>query len=342
MKNFDTRVYSISDFLEWDDNQLLTLSPDFQRRGVWTKQAKSYLMDTVISGFPMPKILMSQKLSGARNQRVIIDGQQRLRAIIEYCRDEYSISKTHNADHGGECFSDLPKEVQRDILKYELGVDVLFDLSYEETLDIFARLNTYSVRLNKQELFNARYLGPFKQNAYKIGYSFVQYWLKANVLTKAKVTRMGEAELASDLLVVAVDGIQTNKQLEKYYKLYEDEDSDISLEVKKAREAMDFIMSLYPPEDLKTTNFRRIHVFYSLYCAVFHNFFGVNGFDQPRTKKLKNSIGKARVLLDDFSARYDAEDPNLAKFIDASRRATTDTGNRKYRAEVLNAVLNKL
>jgi len=53
-------------------------------------------------------------------------------------------------------FSSLPDSVKSDIYKYEIGVDVLFDMSYEETLDIFARLNTYSVRLNKQELFNAK------------------------------------------------------------------------------------------------------------------------------------------------------------------------------------------
>ena len=43
MKNFDTRVYSISDFMEWYNNDLLELSPDFQRRSVWSEQAKSYL-----------------------------------------------------------------------------------------------------------------------------------------------------------------------------------------------------------------------------------------------------------------------------------------------------------
>lgn len=41
MKNFDTRTYSISDFVEWDKNGLLELSPDFQRRSVWTDKAKS-------------------------------------------------------------------------------------------------------------------------------------------------------------------------------------------------------------------------------------------------------------------------------------------------------------
>lgn len=339
MKNFDTRVYSIGDFLEWDSNGLLVLDPDFQRRGVWTKQAKSYLLDTIISGKPIPKILMTQHLTSARNTRVIIDGQQRLRAIIEFCNDEFSISKSHNTEFGNKVFSVLPKSIQNDLLKYEIGVDVLFDLSYEETLDIFARLNTYSVRLNKQELFNARYLGPFKQHAYRIGYTYVKYWLESSVLTKAKVSRMGEAELASDLLVVAVDEIQTNKQVEKFYKLYEDEDAEIDKFAKRVKKALDLIIEIYPPEELKGTNYRRIHVYYSLYCAVYHHMFGIPGIKTDRKPSVLKNPGKLRIVLDNFSAMYDEEHYRLTRFIEASRRATTDTANRKYRAEMLSMVL---
>ena len=53
MKNFDTRTYSINDFLEWFDNEQLELSPKFQRRSVWTDTARSYLMDTIVSGKPI-------------------------------------------------------------------------------------------------------------------------------------------------------------------------------------------------------------------------------------------------------------------------------------------------
>lgn len=339
MKNFDTRVYSIADFLEWSNNGLLELSPDFQRRGVWTKQAKSYLMDTVISGKPMPKVLMSQRMSSSRNTRIVIDGQQRLRSIIEFCFDEFPISKAHNSDFGGKYFSNLPDEVRSEIYKYEIGADVLFDLSYEETLDIFARLNTYSVRLNKQELFNAKYLGPFKQAAYKTGYRYVTYWIDSGVLSKAKVTRMGEAELTSDILSAAIEGIQSNKGIEKIYDKYEDENSDIHRQVEKTINALDFIVEMYPSEDLKLTNYKRIHIFYSLFCAVYHHLYGISNLNAPRRPGLKKKAGKARIALDDFSAKYDAEAKSLEKFIEASRRGTTDTGNRLYRAEVLSGVI---
>ena len=47
-------VYKISDFLAWQKAQLLILSPYFQRRSVWSLGAKSYLLDTVVRGLPIP------------------------------------------------------------------------------------------------------------------------------------------------------------------------------------------------------------------------------------------------------------------------------------------------
>ncbi len=97
---------------------------------------------------------------------------------------------------------------------------------------------------------------------------------------------------------------------------------------------------MYPPEDLKQTNFRRIHVFYSLFCSVYHSLFGISNFDAGRRSALKRNIGAVRVDLDDFSAKYDEEANSLEHFIDASRRATTDTANRVYRAKVLSDVIS--
>ena len=162
MKNFDTRTYSISDFSEWNNTGLLVLSPDFQRRSVWSDKAKSYLIDTILRGKPMPKIIITQELKGAKNIRVVVDGQQRLRAILEYLNGDFKVSKAHNEQYSKYTFEALPDELQRDFLKYELGVDLLFDTPYQELLDIFARINSYTVKLVPQEIYNAKYLGFFK------------------------------------------------------------------------------------------------------------------------------------------------------------------------------------
>ena len=163
MESFNTRVYSIADFLEWEANGLLELNPEFQRRAVWSEKAKSYLIDTVLRGKPMPKIIISQRMEDARNIRVVVDGQQRLRAILGFVNGDFRIARAHSADFAGYTFDRLPNNVRNSFLQYELGVDVIFDLAYEDILDIFHRINSYTVTLNKQEKINGQYLGYFKQ-----------------------------------------------------------------------------------------------------------------------------------------------------------------------------------
>ena len=124
MKNFDTRAYSISDFEEWNERELLNLSPEFQRRSVWSQKAKSYLIDTIVRGKPIPKIIIKQELSGRRNIRTVVDGQQRIRSILEFISGDFKISRAHNKEFAGYTFEKLPGDVQDDIRKYEIGVDV--------------------------------------------------------------------------------------------------------------------------------------------------------------------------------------------------------------------------
>lgn len=334
MQIFNTRVYNISEFLEWHKSGFLIISPDFQRRNVWSKHAKSYLIDTVITGKPMPKILMTQNLRDSRN-KIIIDGQQRLRSIIEYCSDQFAIYESHNKQYGGMLFSNLPRENQSDILNYSIGVDLLYDLSYEETLDIFARLNTYTVRLNAQEMRNAEFAGLFKQVSYKIGYSYVSYWEESGMLTKQNVARMAEAELASDLLVVAVGGIEPKKLISNYYKKYNNEEVDLTSSQEKVQEAMNLIISIYPPADLKATIYRQQHIFYSLFCAIYHSMFGIVDFAGKRNPNIRDEKHLVKNKLDNFSEKFKKADPALEDFIEASSKAVNNKANRIFRAEIL-------
>ena len=167
MKIFDNRTYSISDFVEWNDKDQLDLSPEFQRRSVWSEKAKSYLIDTIIRGKPIPKIIITQKLVGRKNIRIVVDGQQRLNAILNFIDGNFKVSRAHNREYAGYVFDSLPDDIKNDFYKYEIGVDLLYDVPYQDLLDIFARINTYTVKLNKQEALNAKYLGYFKNQHMK-------------------------------------------------------------------------------------------------------------------------------------------------------------------------------
>src|SRR5688572_21968325 len=142
MKNFDSRTYSINDFLEWSNNNQLELNPKFQRRSVWTDTARSYLMDTIVRGKPIPKVFIRQKLNVQTRQSVreVVDGQQRLRTILSFLKDGFVISKKHHPTFGGYYFSQLnevDENVQASILNYEISTDLLVNMPDSEILDIF-------------------------------------------------------------------------------------------------------------------------------------------------------------------------------------------------------------
>ena len=192
MKAFDVRAYSISDFQELYNDSKLELSPKFQRRSVWSTSAKAFLADTVIRGKPFPKSILIQEFKEGRTIRVVVDGQQRLRAIFDFIDDGIKVSRAHNKEYAGRVFSALPEEVQSDFLAYEVGCDVPNDAPLHELLDIFARINRYTVKLNPQELRNAQYSGYFKTCASEIGYEFIDYWQTYRILSQTQVYGIGE------------------------------------------------------------------------------------------------------------------------------------------------------
>jgi len=349
MKNFDSRSYSIADFLEWHNNNQLELSPDYQRRSVWSQSAKSYLIDTIIRGKPVPKILITQTLRGSRQTRTVVDGQQRLRSILEFVNGDFKISRAHNKEFAGNTFEMLPEDIRNDFLQYELGVDVLFNISFEDILDIFARINTYTVTLNTQEKRNAKYIGYFKQYVYDYGLKYVRYFMEGGIMTKHNVTRMAEAELAAELFVALVDGVQTNKNTEQYYKKFEDEIGNLEKASLQFDNIMSYIGNIYPPKELAKTNWSRIQLFYTLFCVIGHFLFSLKGLDPDlRFSINKKKIGKLKIILNEISIKYDkytvksdiSEVPQkYAEFIDYSRRRTTDTAARIGRANFVCSVL---
>src|SRR5437660_2823144 len=150
---FNTRNYSVRDFDEWNTRKELVLQPKFQRRDVWSDKARSYLIDTIVRGKPIPKLYM-RIVSNPKSKRLvreIVDGQQRLKSVLLFLEDGFKISRTHNKDYGGMFFSEMDPDVQGDIGNYRFSIDSLEEIADEEVHDIFARLNTYSTTLNYQE-----------------------------------------------------------------------------------------------------------------------------------------------------------------------------------------------
>ncbi|MAX87509.1 MULTISPECIES: DUF262 domain-containing protein [Gammaproteobacteria] len=345
MKNFDSRTYSINDFLEWSDNDQLELSPKFQRRSVWNDTARSYLMDTIVSGKPIPKVFIRQKLNPQTRKsiREVVDGQQRLRTILSFMKDGFMISKRHNKTYGGLYFSQLSEvddDIQSQILNYEISVDLLVNMSDPDVLDVFSRLNSYSVTLNEQEKLNANHFGPFKTTADRLAHLNNAFWINNKIISEQNVLRMYDVQMTADLLIAMIEGIRSKKQIKKFYETYEDNfDHDTEELEEKFQNIINIIIELFD-SNLKKREFRRNHVFYSLFVSIFHLEYGIANLQANRIPV--EQVGYARVSqkLERLDYIFEEDDKDRLngeerQFLEDCRRATTDTAVRIRRSEYI-------
>jgi hypothetical protein len=150
---------------------------------------------------------------------------------------------------------------------------------------------------------------------------------------------MAEAELASDLLVTLLAGIQSSKTIPTFYRDYEDTEGALPSAAQRFDKIMSFIGAIYPANDLRTTNWRKQPLFYSLFAALAHGLYGLPKLDAPRPKIRDKDVGKLRVALDDLDSQVDefgrATAPpasaSFAQFVEFSRRRTADAKARSYR-----------
>lgn len=345
MNGFDSKSYSIADFYEWNQKNQLRLSPKFQRRSVWKSAAKSYLIDTIIRRKPLPKIFIRQitEIETMKTIREVVDGQQRLRTILEFLSDAFKISSTHNKEYGDNYFSQLPDTIKSDILSYELSVDVLLGIDDSEILDIFARLNTYSVSLNKQELLNAGYFGNFKQLIYDLSFTYNKFWLDNGIFTDYKIMRMSEVELTTDIMIAMIDGIQNRKVAEKYYKKYDDIFENKDILENRFNTIMSLISKMFG-DTLKSSNFSGQSLFYGMFLALYHEQYTLKGIDLPSKTIEDNDCSKIKNTFNKIDELVNSEivPEKYQEFVNSVNKATSDALPRNIRVKYLVNSINEI
>lgn len=350
-KNFDLRPYSINDFREWSEKGDLILSPKFQRRRVWSTKAKSYLIDTILRGLPIPPVFIRQKIDTTTKKTVreVIDGQQRLGAILDFLRNGFKVSKIHNEEYGNIYFNELSHQVQREFLEYVIAANLVLSTRDEDVLEIFSRLNTYTITLNKQELWNAEYFGLFKQTVHSLAYEFHTFWVDSKILSEQKIARMGDVELTSELVIASIDGIQDKKVIKNYYKKNEETFPEKDKTKRNFKKCIDTIGEIYG-ELLPNSYFNGAPLFYTLYCVIYDLLFSLkNSSNNVRIKSTPSDCAKIRDSLENLEATLGepknrtSEKPEIAKFMEDYTVHTTNLPVRKRRHDfLLNFILQHL
>lgn len=213
---------------------VIDFSPPYQREsGVWTKNVREMLIDSVVNGLDMPKLYFERLRErrhgpgGTYYQYAVIDGKQRLTTIVSFLADELRLAPDfiyfadENVNAGGMTFSDLEREypsIAREVSGYLLDVVAVVSDSGDLVEEMFQRLNSSS-SLNAAEKRNS-VLGPTRDAVNALAEH--EFLVKRSPIKNA---RYKYRELAAKFLAIehqiAERGKVSDTKADTLYRLFE-------------------------------------------------------------------------------------------------------------------------
>jgi len=135
----------------------LVIQPEFQRHYIYGDGKKDVaVIDSLLKGYPLGLIYFVE--TGARSgpHLEVLDGQQRITSVGRFVTGKFAIVRNGKE----QTFSSLPMEDRDRITQSPLLVYVCTGTE-SEIKEWFQTINIAGMPLNKQELRNAIYSGPF-------------------------------------------------------------------------------------------------------------------------------------------------------------------------------------
>ena len=237
--NITRTTYRVADFLSWQRRGNLELRPPFQRGSVWSAKAKSFFIDSLVKGYPVPLLFIQDKTDPKtyEPQRLVVDGQQRLRTVLAFVdsgslkdregTDLFTVLGMHNHAMADRRFEQLSADVREAILNFEFSVHVLPSTTPNAALlEIFCQneRNWHEAELSR--IAKRRVLGCVQAHCvwYEFAYSQLDRWIHWKIFTDTQVARMLEVELTSELLMLLMSGPAAKSQaaIKRAYKHYDD------------------------------------------------------------------------------------------------------------------------
>lgn len=248
----------------------ILVNQDYQRSDkVWPQAARSYLIETILLGYPMPKLSLYQttNLKTRTTKKEIVDGQQRSRAIFDFFYDKLRLSgKSHYA---GKLFSQLEEEERQRFVEYQITVDLFVGATPHEIRQVFRRMNSYTVPLNPPEKRHATFQGKLKWFIVEMSEQYSDTIKNMGVYSEKQLSRMADSAMLADIAYTLHKGILSASEasIEKFYEAQDKEFPTEDATRVRIERSMDTLIG-WP--ELHNTTLCRPYNFYSLITAITH------------------------------------------------------------------------
>lgn len=236
----------------------INTNPDYQRPAVWSSAQKQLLVDSILRGYDVPKFYWRQ-VNKKPAKFDVVDGQQRIRAIWEFCDGKYGLPK--EADEidgnavGGLKYQELPFDLRIKWDTYNLDVVVMDDADEEETREMFLRLQN-GTSLKAQEKRNAM---PGNMR------DFVKSLASHPIFSVCGFTnsRYVYDQVAAQMALLELTGGPCNVKNADLNRMYEkNKDFDTTCaKAKKCRKVLDFLYAAFPSKTPELERFNLISLY---------------------------------------------------------------------------------
>ena len=198
-----TSDFSLQGLRDMVENQVIDLSPKYQRRERWETARQSELIESFLLNIPVPPVYLSEEEYGAYS---IIDGKQRIMAVSDFLDNKYRLTRLSSfPDINGLRFHQLPPQLQN-TLRVRPFLRVITLLKQSDPLlkyEVFLRLNRGGVRLNNQEIRNVAFRGNLNDAIYSAAMSpFLRRSLNISGGKSKAYQQMLDAELVLRFLTL--------------------------------------------------------------------------------------------------------------------------------------------
>ena len=350
--NFDRNKVTIKEIYDKFTDGTLIVDQSYQRRKVWMPQDKVRLIETILMGLIIPEVFFwPAQIDPDSGEMIthIVDGQQRITAIIEYITGEFELSNKCllndeiKAKYGNKKFNELPDEGKTQIWTYRMSVvDIDRNCDKSDITQMFYRLNLTNYSLNSQERRNS-IESRFGDKAE--GLSKLDFWKDCKVFSSADARRMKDIEYCCSIYILAQEGIvdQTNDQkINAYYDDYKVEFDEKDILRDKIIKAMEMITDLV---DKKTLQFvSKKAQMYTLFCVMFEMQDKRIEMDNELFEKFKLFVNAYDLFKNGYDLNISDElernvYEGIKKYKLASSEGINKVGNRAIRFEIMKKFL---
>lgn len=264
-----------------------------RREGVWSKQAMSLLIDSLLRGYPVNPVY-----TVIDEQQAVIDGVQRLSTCYDYINNGFALSKNLEPleldgqiyEIAGNKFAKLDDPVKDELMSSQIQVYEITNYTDKEVREMFRRLNAGKA-LNSVQQLTPNMSDELSDTIFDI----VSHPFFEKVLTPAQLKSSVDQSIALEVLMLSEINSEYDfgsfgrKDKEKFIEYYNDKVN--ANKVKMIKQGLDKLDESFD-ENTKIPKTSVSFVIYTYYRCI----------------KDKKSTSKLTDIVKQFLENYDSNE----------------------------------